>query len=504
MGGFFKNPWKATKGFVNKVVPGGKYLTGRAAEHQKYHYNLALDKYNNYASEAQNQINNLSQNLQQSMHNLRSLEEQKYHNNMQGQQLQSHASSYQQNLSRLEHEKTLAANEAGTLKAAFEGFKNKAPALASKISEVEKLPAIFSNLYETIAQQKQSLAGLTGEEAATHINKHKADVENLKKQREETESKIRASMEEITGQHKGLEREKSNLEQSLEKYKYRQDRLLYETGNFESERNQLTSLIQDYKSNQDRISNEYSKHQSQVNNRQKSLQDYINNAQTQLDALGGDVDWRAGKYERESRTTGLVRGAALGLATFGVGMGLSSLSMNTLLPWTTSGQIAGAIGTGLQYASPLLGIGHYLHTGSKGQSLRGLDRVNLGEGYNSSVDLSHIARLGLGGSKVSIPELGGLKQSLSHFEMPTVPTLRDLPKLHEALGKITSLKDIESLGLGLPGMTSASGKKYSSEVLYNTDFLKKLKKVSRRLGSPPLRNSINHNYNHSQGAATYA
>ena len=502
MGGFFKNPWKATKGFINKAVPGGRYITGRAAEHQKYHYNSALERYNSYSNEAQNQINSLSQSLQQSINSLQSLEEQKYHHNMQGRQLSSHINNYEQNLSRLEQHKVAAANEADSLKAAFESFKSKAPGLANQISEVEKLPEVFQNLYEKVAQQKQSLAGLTQEEAATQINKHRTDVETLKKQREDTENRIRIAMSTITGEHDNLTREKAGLEQSLEKYKYRQDRLLQESGNFEHQRNQLQQIVQDYRTEQDRINNEYARHQSQVSNQQKSLQDYISNAQTQLNALGGDVDWRAGKYRRESRTTGIVQGAALGLATYGIGAGLNSLSMNTLLPWTMKGQIAGAIGTGLQYAAPLLGVGHYLNTSGKGQALGGFEKVNLGNSNDYGVDLSHIARGGLNSPKVSIPELGGLKQSLSHFNMPSVPALKDLPKLHESLGKIVSLKDIESLGLGLPSMTSASGKKYSTEVLYNPDFIKKLKKVSRTLAVPYLRNpNSSHSYN--QGATSY-
>lgn len=92
--------------------------------------------------------------------------------------------------------------------------------------------------------------------------------------------------------------------------------------------------------------------------------------------------------------------------------------------------------------------------------------------------------------KVAIPELGGLKQSLEHFNMPIVPKLKDLPQLHEALGKIVSLQDIESLSLGLPQMTSASGKKYSNEVLYNPEFIKKLKKMSKGLGMPYFKSNL--------------
>ena len=63
---------------------------------------------------------------------------------------------------------------------------------------------------------------------------------------------------------------------------------------------------------------------------------------------------------------------------------------------------------------------------------------------------------------------------------------QDLPRIDEALGKIASLKDIEGLSLGLPSVTAASGKKYSAEVLYNPDFIKKLRKVSRSLATPYL------------------
>ena len=55
------------------------------------------------------------------------------------------------------------------------------------------------------------------------------------------------------------------------------------------------------------------------------------------------------------------------------------------------------------------------------------------------------------------------------------------------LVKSCHYKDIEGLTLGLPSMTSASGKKYSSQVLYNPDFIKKLRKVSKRLAVPYLK-----------------
>jgi hypothetical protein len=45
--------------------------------------------------------------------------------------------------------------------------------------------------------------------------------------------------------------------------------------------------------------------------------------------------------------------------------------------------------------------------------------------------------------------------------------------------------------MALLSVTLVSGKKYSTQVLYNSDFIKKLKKVSRNLGTPYLTANTN-------------
>jgi hypothetical protein len=145
----------------------------------------------------------------------------------------------------------------------------------------------------------------------------------------------------------------------------------------------------------------------------------------------------------------------------------------------------------------LVGIGHYMNKANIGHKLGNFATIDLASNIEQNAnlannDLSQIARYGPSGlAKMPIAELGNLKQSLEHFSMPSVPKLKDLPLLHESLGKIVSLKDIEGLTLGLPSMTAASGKKYSTQVLYNSDFIKKLKKVSRNLGTPYLTANTN-------------
>lgn len=458
-------------GFLKQIERGIRkgvgHLTGAHAKRQKSKYNEAVGQYNREANEAQAQIDKLTQSLEAAKSNLHSFDEQRAMSRHKEYGLQGSISSYEHSLNNLERQKEAAANEAQGLQAVFKEFQNKAPQLAKKIEEVQQLPNEFNKLYEAVVQQKGKLQGLSPDEAGALIKKHKADVENLRKQREEMENKIRSTMSDITSEHHGLEYEKRSLEQRLQSYKNTQDRLLSETSFFESQKAQLQKAISDYKTETDKANAEYAKQQNLVTTQEKQLNDYINSAQGKLNELGHMVDFRAGKYKRDSRHTGLARGLALGAATFATGAGLG-----------------GFLGKGLQYAAPVLGIGTYLGGLAKGQKLTPFERLNLNEVMQNKTGLSGIDKLALGSPKIAIPELGGLKQSLAHFDMPTVPKLKDLPQLHETLGKITSLKDIEALGLGLPSLLSASGKKYSHGVLYNPDFIKKLRKVSKYAGIP--------------------
>ncbi len=155
----------------------------------------------------------------------------------------------------------------------------------------------------------------------------------------------------------------------------------------------------------------------------------------------------------------------------------------------------------------MVGIGHYLNTSNIMHRLRGgiepVDLANNHQHDGMSGDLDQMARYGRSGlAKMPIDELGGLKQAVEHFNMRSVPELKDLPQLSESLGKIVSLKDIEGLTLGLPSMTAASGKKYNYEVLYDNDFIKKLKKVSKKLGEPYLNPNPNINPNSTRNMVT--
>ena len=78
-----------------------------------------------------------------------------------------------------------------------------------------------------------------------------------------------------------------------------------------------------------------------------------------------------------------------------------------------------------------------------------------------------------------IYQLGGLPLSLKHFDMPSLPKLKDLPTLDSALGRIASSQDLDKLTLGLSSITTRSGKKYNSPI--NPNFLSQLKRVTKGL-----------------------
>ncbi len=503
VGGYFSRDVSKA---ITKYVPGGKYLTGADKKRHKRNYKESQDRYNNYARESQTTINNLSSEIQQSMQGLRSLEEQKYQSSNRSyemeNQLNQYAIQYDSGLKNIEAQRARLASSAGQQQS-FESLKQKAPALEARMSEVEQLPGVFQNLYDRVAQQKESLRGLTEEEAGSTIAKHQQDVDSLKNQRQAIEEKIRHSMNDITREHKNISSEKAELQNQLTSYQASQDRLLQDTSNFDQARHQLTSMIDQYKQHQsieEKITADYTERKKHIEGLQNNLRSYSESAQSQLDSYAHDVKWRAEKLQKSANITGLVQGGVIAGLTFGAGALLGGIgagaagatgAAGTTATVAGGSSIAGQLGFGLKCLSPLLGIGHYMNTSNIMHSLRGgIEQVNVANNHQydgMSGDLDQMARYGRSGrAKMPIAELGGLKQAVEHFNMRSVPELKDLPQLSESLGKIVSLKDIEGLTLGLPSMTAASGKKYNYEVLYDNDFIKKLKKVSKKLGEPYL------------------
>lgn len=494
--GWLKKVTKAiTKPIVKLVnhIPGGKYITGSEQNRQKNLYNAAVAEYNNYAVAAQSNIDNFSRQLNEAMGHLESLNHQRQQHAQQSTQLQGYVDQYQRGMQNLEQHKMNLGNEANALQETFENFKNKAPNLAGKISEVQKLPNNFRQMFESVLQQKERLRGLSEDEASGEIKKYHQSVEDLKKHRQDTENNIRKSLDEITKEHAGLSQERANLESRLHSYSGMQNRLLQESEHFNNTRSRLENIIKNYQNGGQRLESEYNNYQAQANSLNNQLEDYSRSAQTHLETLANAANFRAGKLKKASFNTGIIRGLGTAALTFGLGSYLTpaataSGTAGAASTAANSSSLLTSLGSGLKFIAPMAGMAGYMGAMNRTRGLGGLERVNLIENReNYNHNLGGLTNPGTRYDKIGLPELGGLKQSLSHFNMPILPKLQDLPKLSESLGKIVAPNEIENLGLGLPQMTSADGKKYSSEVLYDLDFLKKLKKVSKNLGVPYLR-----------------
>ena len=494
---------------------GGGYLTGSKQARQKRLYNDTLSEHNNYLSQAQNNINDFGSRLNEAMGQLASLDRQRQQHAQQSVQLQGHTEQYQREMQGLEQHRMNLGSEANALFELFENFKSKAPSLASKISEVQKLPINYDGMLKTVLERRDSLRGLNEEEAGGEIKRYRADVENLKKSRQEMEASIRRSMDEIVRSHAELGSERNTLESRLNSYGHAQNRLLQESDRLDGARSNSEAVIKNYQSEGTRLENEYNSSRIRAESLNNELTNYTNNAQSRLESLANAAASRAGKLQKASFNTEIFRGLALAGLTFGLGSylapaagssGAAASGAATAGGTATTGAAAAgsassfwasllsSLGSGLKFVAPMAGVAAYMGSMNQMRGLGSLKQVDLREDReNYGNDLAAFRNSGTSFDKIGLPELGNLKQSISHFGMLNVPSLQELPKLGESIGKIVAPSGLEINGLGLPQMTSADGRKYSSGVLYDMDmdFIRKLKKTSKWLGTPYLRNMNN-------------
>ncbi|MFU7503120.1 MAG: hypothetical protein ACE1S7_07015 [Candidatus Tisiphia sp.] len=117
-----------------------------------------------------------------------------------------------------------------------------------------------------------------------------------------------------------------------------------------------------------------------------------------MDSYGRDLEWRAGKYQKSARDTGLAQGLGLTALTFGLGAGLGGIA--------AKGSILAGIGSGIQMLSPIVGIAHYMNKSDISRKLAGFERINLNNNDPSiGADLSRIARYGPSGLEKKEPYL---------------------------------------------------------------------------------------------------
>ena len=435
-----------------------------------------------------------------------------------------------------------------SLQSELESFKQKAPALEQKIREYEGISQSFEDAYKQALQKKESLKGLTAEDVdVRQVKEFEENVENLRSRRVQAERDIKEQLNAITFEHEGLQSGKKRLQQGMQDYqrmelglKYKGQELSGLRGAIQSEIGRLKSLEQEHKGRVSRHEGDimsydkegkrlveeekqYMKEREQYIEKQKRFAEEYNAKRSRAEGQAAhirsldarvaqdraDVESRgriyeklSGEYREQARMTNLFSGvleAGTGMLLGGLATGgLAKLGAPAAIAQGAGGAIKlGGLIKGLSTATSIPKIanlsdfqGRGAETGLKAGLGTGLGEKYLGKtiSYTPTSKYTPISSGYLGTEpKVNVPELGNLPQSLEHFGMPMLPKLSQLPKLHEALGKMVTEQDIKGLTLGLPRMTSGKGKTYTSAVLYDPSFLKKLKRVSRAAGKPYLK-----------------
>lgn len=245
----------------------------------------------------------------------------------------------------------------------------------------------------------------------------------------------------------------------------------------------------------------------------QSLQQQGANLHSSIQSNQQRLEGAISKHKNKAQMGALLGAAIVALATWGAGSylggagGLTGLAGKAGTATTSGlggGSLATSIGTGvtsaIEYAPLITGLAqftnHMGHIGKVTEKLTdqqqaafeavGLDpavmdlanyKINDLKNIDYVKGLRHIEKLeDVYKSKVPIPELGNIRQSLQHFGLPTLPKLDDLPNLNSTLGRVAESPEY----LGAPKVSSMLAKKFGNLAYLNPDLLKVVNKAYRK------------------------
>ena len=431
--------------------------------------------------------------------------------------IESESRDYEINLSKHQQEVNKFSKTGEKLQGLIATFRKDSPELSKAIEDYQNLPTKFLNEFEIVKKKRASLEGLSEEESGEEINKFNIGVKDLKKRREELESTIKSGYQNLATKYGQMNVRKNDLTRQLSEYKRQQDILLDRSSKYQTRRSNLENSILDYKSEETRYKSEletakhlqeqYKSYQQNYQTSEKHLEEIRRNAEIHSNytrdieakmrhALAESekyAGWARGHAKKAKQVANLniLGGIGLGILTGGgslIGMGLNSAVLGGI------GHLQNKI-FGVGKALPKLSGGNFDIDASRLYNANNFQGSFFARSLGKNAPISS----GMLGNipKLNIPELGGL-QSPQHFNMPQLPDLHQLPNLETALGRLTNPSELSKLTLGLPKITSKNGKKYNFAVLYDPNYMKKLKKVMKKASKP----YINYNNNLNQGLAT--
>ena len=254
-------------------------------------------------------------------------------------------------------------------------------------------------------------------------------------------------------------------------------------------------------------------HMDEKNTLLQSLQQQGASLHSSIQSNQQRLESAISKHKNRAQMGALLGAAMVALATWGAGAylggagGLTGLAGKAGTATTSGlggGSLAASIGTGvtsaIEYAPLIAGLtqftNHLGHIGKVTEKLSdqqqaafeaiGLDpsvmdlanykindlkKIDYVKGLRDVNKLEDVYK-----SKVPIPELGNLRQSLQHFGLPTLPKLDDLPHLNSTLGRIAESPEY----LGVPKVSSILAKKFGHLAYLNPDLLKVVNKAYRK------------------------
>jgi len=433
-------------GFVNKAF---RQITGEEAKKRTYenHLNELRRLQQQHAGEV-NAFEGSKKKFQDTIASLEKLEQEK---GLLEEELHTKASSGGLADKRISLESAMKSldKKGGALEGKIRSFSEQVAGtdLQDPLSKIlSDFQAQFQSKEGELQKTKKTLESIDKEENPLAFRNFQDEVKSLETKRGQTEKVLKGKHQEITSEYqkfeealKGLTLESQALMKEREGLEGRrkdyQDTVAKEITPFETK---LKGLVDTYRKQQTEAET--------LEKNLKSTESYLIGRERAIGNLGDVVQRKAGDWQKRAQITGIVKGLAVGAATMGAGtaLGGTMVAAGASVPMVM-GTLAATKGiavlAGLStMSSHMKDTGKHIQKGMEGLgNFQGVD----GGVINSAHDLKRLFD-----AKVKMPEMGGIKQSLEHFKMPTLPTLGQLPKLDESMGQVRGWGEkLQSLGI---------------------------------------------------------
>ena len=339
--------------------------------------------------------------------------------------------------------------------------------------EIKALVEQYQQKFKEVETSKERLKGISKETSPELFTQHQKMVKALGTLHKQTEETVKSKHAGLSDTHKRIALELNRIQQDYRDIESEgrdirrgQEKLDRKVKHLDTYQNMLAPELRKFAEDQEAFKGEaeglkgfqqkltdlekgYTEKKNEAEKLQKELTgtgSYQEQLVDRLRGLQGTLDFIGDRYQHQAGNARLLGGigtAALALGTLGTGA-------------------LGALGAG---AGSMLTMNAMQKDVEQNLKRWGVYQDTDGEALNSGgsripdwnrTPLNRVDfKSRVFDTKIRMPEFGGLAQSIRHFEMPTLPTLAELPQLSEALGKIRSLEDVANLGV-LPGSTARS------------------------------------------------